>query len=295
MRKASDLLVESLAPSSRKYYSNALKNYGIFARDYLQRGYFPARIQDIAVYIAYLVDKGWAPSTITANISAISYFHKLMDVQDPTSSFLIRKILAGATKLSKSPDMRIPISINMLRSLLQSTQFIASSTYECLLLRAMYTLMFFGFMRIGEVTKSVNNIQFSQVSISKSSLSITFEKFKHHVGSPIVITIPASGSVFCPVKVTSDYIIRRGSSPGPFFCTPGSIPILPSKFYSCLRASLIWAGISHLNIKPHSFRIGAATWAASCGYSDCQIQTMGRWNSYAFKKYIRITSFRLAL
>jgi hypothetical protein len=40
--------------------------------------------------------------------------------------------------------------------------------------------------------------------------------------------------------------------------------------------------------KAHSFRIGAATHAASRGYSDQDIQIMGRWHSDAFKKYIRI-------
>ena len=37
--------------------------------------------------------------------------------------------------------------------------------------------------------------------------------------------------------------------------------------------------ISSLSIKAHSFRIGAATHAASIGYSDIQIQKMGRWKS----------------
>lgn len=38
----------------------------------------------------------------------------------------------------------------------------------------------------------------------------------------------------------------------------------------------------------HSFRIGADTHAASRGYSDQDIQIMGRSHSDAFKTYIRI-------
>ena len=42
--------------------------------------------------------------------------------------------------------------------------------------------------------------------------------------------------------------------------------------------------------KGHSFRIGAATYAAEQGVSDDKIRHLGEWKSDAFKKYIRITS-----
>lgn len=45
----------------------------------------------------------------------------------------------------------------------------------------------------------------------------------------------------------------------------------------------------------HGFRIGAATSAAESGASDIQIQSMGRWKSGAFQKYIRIPILNLQL
>ena len=39
--------------------------------------------------------------------------------------------------------------------------------------------------------------------------------------------------------------------------------------------------------------IGAATEAAQLGYSESVIQTLGRWNSGAFRSYIRINAFRM--
>ena len=53
------------------------------------------------------------------------------------------------------------------------------------------------------------------------------------------------------------------------------------------------AGFDDRRIKGHSFRIGAATTAASLGFTEDQIQRMGRWRSDAVKKYIRITIFTI--
>jgi hypothetical protein len=59
-----------------------------------------------------------------------------------------------------------------------------------------------------------------------------------------------------------------------------------------LQLSLKFAGLNVKNYKSHSFRIGAATTAWAKGFSEEQIQQMGRWNSEAFKKYIRIPLFK---
>jgi hypothetical protein len=59
-------------------------------------------------------------------------------------------------------------------------------------------------------------------------------------------------------------------------------------FNSNLNLSLTWAGLDTNTYKSHSFRIGAATHAASLGYADSEIQAMGRWKSSAFKRYVRI-------
>ena len=45
----------------------------------------------------------------------------------------------------------------------------------------------------------------------------------------------------------------------------------------------------------HSFRIGAASWAAAKGFSDSQIRLLGRWKSNAFLKYIRTPSLDLLI
>ncbi|KAK2175933.1 hypothetical protein NP493_8g09036 [Ridgeia piscesae] len=64
-------------------------------------------------------------------------------------------------------------------------------------------------------------------------------------------------------------------------------------FSSQLSACLSHAGYDPSLYKCHSFRICAATTAATRGYTDVQIQSMGRWRSAAFRRYIRIPMMTL--
>lgn len=292
VRGAATLIVAALAKSSRKIYVQALLSFQTFVSVHLMdMTWFPANVRSLSLYITYMLNKGYAVSTITSNISALSFFHKLTGCHDCTNNFVIRKILLGAKKLHGTTDTRFPITLEILHKLMDSVSHVSSSSYEIHLFRAMFILMFHALLRIGEVTSSPNNIKFSQVSLSDNSLCITFLKFKHNVSSPMSLVIQPNGSNYCPISTMKRYIQRRGSSPGPLFCLPGVIPVSSFTFSSIFNTCLVWSNYHHLPIKPHSFRIGAATWAAANGYTENQIQAMGRWNSNAFKKYIRIKSF----
>ena len=63
-----------------------------------------------------------------------------------------------------------------------------------------------------------------------------------------------------------------------------------SFFVEQLNRALRFCNLDPALYKLHSFRIGAATWAAAKGFSDTQIRQLGRWKSNAFLKYIRVPS-----
>ena len=173
--------------------------------------------------------------------------------------------------------------------MIQATASLAP--YEKHLLAAVFSTMFHAFLRLGEVTASPHNIRYEQVAVGASGVAITFTSFKHHLGSPITISIKSSSSeTYCPVKLLSTYLTMRGNAPGPLFCFPGNMAIQPSRFRALLTFALARANLASSYITPHSFRIGAATFAATQGLSSNQIQAMGRWKSNAFQKYIRISS-----
>lgn len=279
-----------LEPSTRSIYARAWAKFASFAVRY-NISSFPAAASTIALYISHLVDsEGLSPTSIASALSAISYEHKLRDGGVPTSHFIVKKILAGLNKTSGT-DVRVPISLSTLSTLLGTVGRIVPSPYERALVKAMYSLMFHGFLRIGEATDSPHNLRFQDVHIDQDSLSVTFHTFKHSAGKPCTVHISATRSESCPLILLSEYIHFRGTSPGFLFCFCDGRPVSAARFRHFLAASLTFAGLSHLKITPHSFRIGAATMAAIRYVPQSSIQSMGRWKSNAFTKYIRIASF----
>jgi len=286
---AGNLLSGSLAPSTVSTYCKNWDKFNLFAAS-LSRCPLPASVNLVALFIAHLVSLPTPPkpSAIASTLSAISFFHKVSDAEDPTSAFLIRKILKGCFKANPSADTRFPVSVPMLYNLIDHATTVTSSSYDACLLQAMFSLMFHGLLRIGEVTRSPHNLLYENVSISHS-ISLTFLSFKHDKGS-FTLNIPQSSSR-CPVQLLSTYVQARGTAHGPLFCHPDLTPLSAARFRSMLRLALLASSLESYHITPHSFRIGGATYAASLGYSATQIQAMGRWNSSAADRYIRIQAF----
>ena len=79
----------------------------------------------------------------------------------------------------------------------------------------------------------------------------------------------------------------RGQEQGPFFQLQDGRPLTKAVFTSKVREGLRAIGLPEQNFAGHSFRIGAATTAASVGIEDSVIRTMGRWSSAAYLVYIR--------
>jgi site-specific recombinase XerD len=73
----------------------------------------------------------------------------------------------------------------------------------------------------------------------------------------------------------------------PLFVEEHNIALSRNNFISKLKALLSYFGFVHCDYSGHSFRIGAATTCASNGIQDYMIQTLGRWESNNFMRYIR--------
>ena len=172
------------------------------------------------------------------------------------------------------------------------------------LLKAMYLLAFHAFVRVGEITGQLppngNNLQLNNIKFTfdNSQLPIAIEirmsYFKHSSGKHIPVLLVqqnTSQTDLCPGKVLWEYLKLRMAnmnSPQLLFSVMDDLPLSRQIFTNQLRLSLSYLGLSWKHYKRHSFRIGAATTAASMNIPEDKIQQMGRWHSKAFKKYVRI-------
>ena len=289
------LLNAALAPSTQASYNAHLRRFNTF----LCPGKMPASTAQVMCFVAHLFEQGYAPPSIATHISAIAYAHKLMGVPDPTDQFVIRKLVTGATRLASTPDTRLPITPPILLQLCQALNNMNYPYYHRAMFKAIFTLSFFAFLRIGELavqsaTKPNYVIHLGDLVFDHKSVNLTMHTYKHSTKrQPVTLHIQAQPSPICPVTALKQFLELRGNAQGPLFCFPDLRPITKPYVVSNLAQVLKAAGFNPQVFKGHSFRIGAATFAASQGLSSTQIQQMGRWHSTAFQKYIRIDSITL--
>ena len=253
----------------------------------------------IVGFIAHLHKLGYSGSTITTHVSAISYYHKMLGTNDPTKQFIVTKLLSGASKLQTGSMIRLPITISILKRLVNTVSELGVSTYDSHLIKSMFMLAFYAFLRIGELTYQgktcsphvlqVTYVSFTRVKSKITGMIISFRSFKHSQhGSISNIKIEHEESEMCPVDILCRYLAVRPKGEGSLFVFKDNQPVTSSFFYDIYVKCLRKLNLDPHVCKGHSFRIGAATHSAMLGYSDSQIASMGRWKSSAFKKYIRI-------
>lgn len=161
------LLDASLSDLTTQAYQKSVTMFHQFCQSELHlTHWFPAKTPAIISFIAFCFQKGYAPSSITSVISAISYVHKMHTFADPAATFVVRKLLHGAAKLRSSGDQRAPVTKSVLHKLVCSTPHISCCYYNNILTSAMYLLAFHAFLRIGEiaVTSTAKIGQVLQVS-----------------------------------------------------------------------------------------------------------------------------------
>lgn len=139
------LLQSSISPGSRRTYQRAWTVYAKFAEQFglSDTLSLPLSVNSVALFIA--------TATISTYISAISYVHKLKGYADPTKAFLILKLLSAIKSRSRS-DIRLPITLPVLRLLVDALRQTSSSFYHSTLFTAMFLTAFYGFLRVGEIT-----------------------------------------------------------------------------------------------------------------------------------------------
>ena len=178
--------------------------------------------------------------------------------------------------------------------LVRAIPLAVKSIYKQHMLKALFLLAFHACMRAGEVvvsSESYHTLNFRHVQQivqnGEPAFQITFPSYKHSKSSTTSILSAAQQQEYCPVTALRTYLVHRGTSRGPLFIDENSSPITRANFSAYLKSCLRIAGLPDHRYNTHSFRIGRATQLAQDKVPQSEIQSVGRWHSDAYQKYIR--------
>lgn len=302
----------ALASSTHSTYKTAERRYLSFCSSFHITP-LPTTEATLCYFVACLGQQGLAHSTIRTYLSGIRQFqiahgHKDFNFdQMPRLCQIIKGVKVSQGQKGRATRPRLPITPRILR-LMKGVWFSSESAplYDSLMLWAAATTAFFGFCRSGEITTPSENNYDPNVHLSLSDIATDNVKcpsmlsinLKHSKTDQerkgVKIIIGKTGDDLCPILAMLNFLKVRGSHPGPLFCWKSGSPLSKSSFVKSVRSALTTANLPADNFAGHSFRIGAATTAASAGICDSSIQSLGRWKSNAYLLYIRTEPQKLA-
>lgn len=232
-----DLASAALTKSTQANYQHAWRLFNDFAKSVNlaeSEKSFPLSSHIVALFVAHLFHMNFKASSIRANLSAIAYAHRIQNLPSPTDSFFISKILKGVDVQSPGGDARYPITLPILRSILLIMPSITSGSYNRHLYSAMCVTAFYGFLRCSEMCKSPHCLQLSQLTVDPQGkcAQIQFISFKHNTTKqPFIVSLQAKADQsICPLHYIKQYLVVRGTRPGPLFCDIMGTPVPRAAF-----------------------------------------------------------------
>jgi hypothetical protein len=251
-----------------------------------------------------------ASKTIRSYLAAIRSTH--IDRILPVAVFenpSLRRMLDGATSLNpslKEATQKLPISRSILTKIATGSSSIPGVNTD-----AAFCLAFAGCLRMGEITytdKQRSEPSFAatratrsdiQFSPSGDHLTLRLKRSKTDKDKQgIQILVAATFDAVCPVAALQKLFLLDPQSPSaPLFTAYGGAAFSASYARRMLKSRLNLQNISAAHYTGHSFRRGAAQHALDHGFSDEEVQRLGRWTSDAFRLYCSTSqadAFRLS-
>ena len=219
-------------------------------------------------------------------MAGIRLAHIESGMSDPTVDSLLQLVCRGIRRLQgDNQRTRLPITVNLLRTLKNQLAHSNYSYEEQRMLWAAFSIAFYGFLRVSEYT----NLRWGDVSHCGDHISITLHQSKTDpFRRGCNIRLFRTNSSTCPCHAFERYssLHSSASSCTPFLQAGRFDPLSCAAVTRALRQLLQQAGIDSLKYSSHSFRIGAATTAAAAGLPVWLIKNLGRWSSDAYLNYI---------
>lgn len=270
---ASKIIMASLDPRTKAAYWRAWCRFSMYCSGNKVTQELPISSVLLINFLTSLHHLGYQPSTVASHVSAIAFIHKVLGLEDPTASFLVKQFLKGNKKLNGSAaDLRLPITTGILQKIVSALPKTILLYSHRLLLKALFLLCYNAFLRMGEISiKSGYSgdkvIQRKDVSFSCKNgkiegIIVTIRHFKNNIKQlPVTFFLPLNpeNDECCPVRALQCYLSEFKHTSGALFQFQNGLPVTYSFVAEKLSVIIGFLGLDVNRYKPHSFRIGAAT------------------------------------
>jgi len=299
LEEGNQLLSGSFAAGTLRNLRSQWASFRTFCEHYGVRNRFPASIQLLVAYMAWLCRTIRSQDTVRNYVHGLKVLHSLqgMDVSNFTNLTVTLALRGVDRRLRYTPRRAQPITPGMLTRMMErlDPESPTDATF-----RALFLLSFYLFLRKSStVSNSVKGFDASKQLVrgdckrkrgilfvySKWSKTNQFGKRSH--GVPL---LPLANSPLCPVAAYDNMCrLVPAADTDPAFCTVVDgvrKPITYAVFQKKLKASTKAIGLDPKLFSTHSFRRGGATLAFRAGIAGDTIKILGDWQSEAYQVYL---------
>ena len=259
----------------------------------------------IALYVAYLVDKGRQSATIKSYISAIKAILAYDNYEVGEQKLLLGSLTRSCRLKNDRIKNRLPIQKGLLEMILfeiERKYDEMGQEYLKLLYQCATMLAYYGLLRISELfgIHAVRAKDVHAAELKEKILIVLYTSKTHNHGSrPQKIRIfkqnkelntKRGEKFFCPFETTLEFATLRGDydlESEHFFVFQDGTPVKSAQYRKVLKQCIKQLQLQTKNYSPHSLRIGRATDLMKMGMNIDRIKYIGRWKSNAVFKYIR--------
>ena len=272
---------QGLAASSVKTYSSGINRYTKFCGS-KQFAPLPASEIKLCAFASGLADEGLKHRTIKTYMAGVRYYHIRSGYADPFQGaamprldYVMKGIKRHQAKEGGGSWTRLPITPSLLREL-KGVWSATGSDRDTKMIWAACCLCFFGFLRAGEMTVPSDAEFDPKVHLCISDIALDDCRrpgllrimIKQSKTDPfrkgVALFVGRTGTTLCPIAALLDYLVVRGSAPGPLFSFADGRLLTRSRFVEKVRDGLKRAGIDQTKYCGHSFR-GHNSGGKGCG------------------------------
>ena len=231
-------------------------------------------------FISYLSLSGLAPATILLYVVGVRANFHWRGLPTFTKSFVIKMMLKGVTAKHRDPDIRLPVTREILHQMCEALPLILSD-------KSMLTLAFHVLLKPGEFSYLPHVVRIEHVFMDNMGVTIYLTLSKTHQFLFCQRVRVAPQRHHCPVRYLLNYLAIWPIESGALYVGPNNLPVQYLAVLSLFNKLAEFLDLTLGRYKPHSLHIGATTKLHVKEFSNEIIKQRGKWSSNAFQRYIR--------